>query len=74
MFNYGGIVYDLGMTDPIISRKYFSDFSEHQAGLHAGITLDCAAICVSLAPAWKGELAMQAYHFKLVAGVIEKNE
>lgn len=59
------------MTDPVASSKHFPDYRTRQAGEHAGVDLDCAAICVSLAPAWKGEFTTQAYHFKLVAGIIE---
>ena len=71
-FRYGGVDYHWGMTDPVASNKHFPDYATRQAGIHAGVSLDCAAICVSLAPAWKGDLAPQAYHYKLVAGIIEK--
>ena len=62
------------MTDPVASAKHFPDYSTRESGVHAGVSLGCAAICVSLAPAWKGDLASHAYHYKLVAGLIEKNE
>lgn len=71
VFRYRGERYDFGMTDPVASSKHFPDYCTRQAGEHAGVDLDCAAICVSLAPAWKGEFTTQAYHFKLVAGIIE---
>jgi len=71
-FRYGGVDYHWGMTDPVASNKHFPDYATRQAGIHAGVSVDCAAICVSLAPAWKGDLAPQAYHYKLVAGIIEK--
>lgn len=70
-FRYGGVDYDWGMTDPVASNKHFPDYRTRQAGIHTGVALDCAAICVSLAPAWKGDLASQAYHYELVAGIIE---
>jgi len=70
-FRYNGIDYDFGMTDPVVSTTHFTDYGTRESGLHAGVSLDCAAICVSLAPAWKGDLASQAYHYKLIAGIIE---
>jgi len=69
---YNDVDYDFAMTDPVASAKYFPDYRTRLAGLNVGISLDCAAVCVSLAPAWKGGLASQAYHYKLVAGIIEK--
>lgn len=71
VFHYGGVCYDFGMTDPFASSKHFPDYRTRQPDEHHGIDLDCAAICVSLAPAWKGDFTTQAYHFKLVAGIIE---
>jgi hypothetical protein len=71
-FRYKGVDYDWGMTDPAASTKHFPDYGTRESGLHNGVLLDCAAICVSLAPAWKGDLASQAYHYKLIAGIIEK--
>lgn len=70
-FHYLGEDYDFGMTDPATSSKHFPDYWTRPSGIHAGIDLECAAICVSLAPAWKGEYTSQAYHYKLVAGIIE---
>ena len=71
-FCYLGINYDWSMTDPDARDKYFPDFDEHKPGVNNSILLDCAAICVSLTPEWKGNFASQAYHYKLVAGIIEK--
>jgi hypothetical protein len=71
-FRYRELDYDFGMTDPVTSNTHFPDFRTRKPGSHAGLNLDCVAICVSLAPAWKGDLASQSYHFKLVAGIVEK--
>lgn len=71
IFHYRGKDYDFGMTDPLASSKYFPDYWTRESGVHTGIDLECAAICVSLAPAWKKDLMSEAYHYKLVAGIIE---
>lgn len=71
-FRYKGINYDWAMTDPVASAKHFPDYQTREPGPHKGKLLDCAAICVSLGLVWKGDLASQAYHYKLVAGIIEK--
>lgn len=70
-FSYRDKQYDFGMTDPAASSKHFPDYQTRQGGLSAGIDLNCMAICVSLAPKWKGTHAQQEYHFKLVASVVE---
>lgn len=43
-FHYRGVDYDFGMTDPMVSQRYFRDYQTRQAGLHAGIDIDCAGI------------------------------
>lgn len=70
-FRYQNKQYDLAMTDPFASKKHFPDFKTRKTGINNGVSLNCAAICVSLAPAWQGELASQPYHYKLVAAIIE---
>lgn len=71
-FRYKGIDYDWAMTDPVASTKHFPDYHTREPGRQNFILLDCVAMCVSLAPAWKGDLATQPYHYKLVAAIIEK--
>lgn len=71
-FRYRGVEYDWGMTDRVVSGKYFPDYRTRKTGLNAGVSIDCAAMCISLAPAWKADVASQSYHYKLVAAIMEK--
>ena len=73
-FVYKSVNYDFSFTDPVASSTHLPDYETREPGLQNGVSLDCLAICVSLAPAWKGGIASQEYHYKLVAGIIENNE
>jgi hypothetical protein len=70
-FRYGGVDYDMAMTDRTVNAKYFIDYNTRPAGLASGISLQTAGICVSLTPSWKAEHLERGYHYKLVAAIIE---
>lgn len=65
-FRHNGANYDLALTDPEMQWRYFPDFPHTNAGEIAGGPDPDSILCVSLAPEFKGR------HYKLVAGVIEK--
>lgn len=71
-FVYKSVNYDFSLTDPVASSKHLPKFATLAPGLQKVVSLDCLAICVSLAPAWKGANASKECHYKLVAGIIEK--
>lgn len=70
-FNYRGFDYTLSLTDPVARVHYFGNLGPNSTCEKAVVHLGKVAVCVSLATAWKGELASSAYHYKLVASIIE---
>ena len=65
VFSYNEQNYNFSMTDPLVSQKYFSDFSNVPNGFVELERSDSVLICVSLTPEFNG------YHYKIVATVIE---
>lgn len=64
-FDYKKETYDFSMTDPLISQKYFPDFSKARVGEKKLEKNSDLIICVSLTPEFNG------YHYKIVATVME---
>ena len=64
-FIYNNKQYDLTVTDPNISRKYYPDFKNIKYGRVENGPSNSPILCVSLTPPFNG------YHYKVVASVIE---
>ena len=65
LFSYRGRHYDFALTDPMIGRKYFSDYPRIQEGIILPKDPNRILICVSLTPPFL-EL-----HYKVIATVFE---
>jgi hypothetical protein len=67
VFHYNDICYDLALTDPSISDKYFPNFHhEPDRIVHLRNEGNCL-LCIS----YTADEYQQGYHFKVVASVIE---
>jgi len=67
VFSYGGVEYDLGLTDPVITDKYcrtFPNVDEPPNELRLPFGDECL-LCVSFTPKLNG------YHYKVIAGVLQ---
>ena len=63
-FGYGGLHYDLSMTDPEARRKLTSQMPR-KAGNPVDVSLGTVRVCVSLARDFKG------FHYKVIAMILE---
>lgn len=66
LFKYKQHHYDLTLTDPIISRKYFPVFRQATDGYSKPTDPSKILICISLTPPFKDGL-----HYKVIATVFE---
>jgi len=67
MFNYGGLEYDLGLTDDFTKERYcrtFPDVDEPASEVRLPFGDECL-LCVSLTPKFNG------YHYKVVAAMLK---
>ena len=65
-FAYNGAEYDLSLTDPAATERYFRGQSANEKIRTVG--LDASLICVSLTP----EFRKTGYHYKVVATILGK--
>lgn len=70
-FVFGGKQYDLSLTDPEAGPKYVGNLQEAKYGVARRFRKKISALCVSLTPAWKGDFCTKAYHYKILATIIE---
>jgi hypothetical protein len=66
LFKYKRLHYDLTLTDPIISRKYFPDFYRAVDGYFKPHDQTKILLCISLTPPFRDGL-----HYKVIATVLE---
>jgi hypothetical protein len=65
VLRYHGQTYDMGVTDPLIDKKYCPDFRNAPDGVRRLRHDDQLLLCVSLTPEFQG------LHYKVVAAVLE---
>jgi hypothetical protein len=66
-FNYKGQFYDLKLTDPLITRKYFPDFNRATEGYSTPGNPSKILLCISLTPPFEAD----GLHYKVIATIIE---
>jgi Dual OB-containing domain len=65
VFRYGGVTYDLALTDPLIAERHVPQFPEVEDGMVTVPLPRGTMLCVSLTHPWQG------HHYKVAATVFE---
>lgn len=65
VFRYGGVTYDLALTDPLIAERHVPHFPEVEDGTVTVPMPRGTMLCVSLTHPWQG------HHYKVAATVFE---